>query len=336
MKNLSLALILCVMVAIESTTIKYVKKYEKYDIPSEQLVLLVEMGKFIASFIIFFFIKIVNEKKKNDYQPILNFEEVSSDHFSNLSDISEENELETYECKIEEESNDKSSLFWYLLPAILYTISNNVTFAALSLMSPAMFNLLMNLKIPMTAFMAWMFIGYKINRNLFISFVTLFIGSGIATIKISLTDQPSFEGSLLGLLLMLVYASCSAGGAVYTEYVTRMRFSAENMFLQNMKFCVCSALANIVIIIIRQEIPYIKIEYLHFASVFVLIGNGLITAAVLKYGGSILKTYSVSVAMFLSALFTWLLFDYVLSWNYYVGAIICTIAVQLYAWEIQK
>lgn len=320
MKNLLLASILCVMVAIESTTIKYVKKVQKNDIPSEQLVLLVEIGKFLISWIIYVICYqshlLSIHSILDEYRPLL-------DTFPNEESI----------LDVENERNTNSSLIWYMFPAVLYAVSNNVTFAALSLMSPAMFNLLMNLKIPMTAFMAWMFIGYKINNNLLISFVTLFLGSAVATIKFSSLGGPSIEGSLLGLLLMIVYASCSAGGAVYTEYVTKLRFQSENILIQNMKFCICSALANITMIILRGKIPFTTLEFIHLASVSGLIANGLVTAAVLKYGGSILKTYSVSVAMFLSALLTWIVFGIKLSWNFYVGAFICACAVQLYAWE---
>lgn len=318
MKNFLLALLLCVMVAIESTTIKYVKKIQLYDIPSEQLVLLVEICKFLLSLLIYV------------------FEKASAMNMSNTRHYTHHtryNSIEESEINVENERNINSSLVWYMLPAVLYAVSNNVTFAALALMPPAMFNLLMNLKIPMTAFMAWMFIRYEINKNLLISFAALFLGSIIASVKFSSTNGPSIEGSLLGLILMLVYSACSAGGAVYTEYVTKMRFQNENMFLQNMKFCICSALSNIIIIMIRGVVPYTQVEWIHLASVLVLVLNGLMTAAVLKFGGSILKTYSVSVAMFFSALLTWLIFGYKLSWNFYVGALICACAVQLYAHE---
>ena len=320
MRDFLLAACLCLMVAVESTTIKFVKTKQGKDIPSEQLVFLVELFKLSVSYAIYVFQQKRWRARLSAERTRLLEERV----FDNVSESGSHLE--------EEDGLGNSNIAWFFLPACLYAVSNNVTFAALELMSPAMFNLLMNMKIPITALMAWAFIGYKINTRLGISFIALFAGSAVATLKIE-NGSLDLEGSLYGLLLMLVYATCSAGGAVYTEYVTKMRFPMESMYLQNIKFCICSAAANVILMMIRGEIPYVRMEALHLASVLALGFNGLMTAAVLKYAGSILKTYSVSVAMFLSAFFTWLLFDKVLSWNFYFGAGICAVSVNLYAWE---
>jgi drug/metabolite transporter (DMT)-like permease len=310
MKHALLAASLSLMVAVESSSIKWVKKVQKNDIPSEQLVFLIEIVKlFVSLFIIFF------QKERAEQQVVVNGEE----------------EDEPLVVK-DNEGRRRSNLAWYLLPAALYAISNNVTFAALTLMSPALFNLLMNLKIPMTALLAWIFLSYKITPRLVFSFILLSIGSAFATLKI-VNGTVDLDGSVYGLLLMIVYSSCSAGAAVYMEYVTKMRFSGESIHVQNIRFCICSAVANVLLMMLRGQVPYVQLEWIHWLSVLALAMNGLVTAAVIKYGGSILKTYAVSVAMFLSALFTWWIFGKVLTWNFYVGAVISAISVNLYALE---
>ena len=42
------------------------------------------------------------------------------------------------------------NIYFFTIPAIIYTISNNITFLALDTLNPSMFNLLTNLKIPVT------------------------------------------------------------------------------------------------------------------------------------------------------------------------------------------
>lgn len=308
MKELLFSTLLCVMVAVESVTIKYVQRNQTEDIPSEQLVMLVEVFKFIASLAMFYAVK-------------------TNDQRIPLLATPDDDPLER---------KGNSSVIWFILPSCLYAVSNNVTFAALSLMSPALFNLLMNLKIPLTGLLACGLLGYKLTRNLAISFLFLFIGSIFATLKWDKEGNISIEGSIYGLILMFVYALCSAGAAVYTEYVTKKRYPHESIHRQNIKFCACSVLANVVLILLRGQIPFTTLHPLHLASVAALGMNGLVTSAVLKYAGSIVKTYAVSSAAFLSALFTWMLFHQKLHWNFYVGGIICVASVNLYIHEKNK
>jgi len=307
-----LSFLLCVMVAVESTTIKYVQKVQGASIPSEQLVFLVEIFKLCISVGLYLYLE-----RKNERIP-----------------ISETSELLSGEDPMERKNS--ASIIWFILPACLYAISNNVTFAALMLMSPALFNLLMNLKIPLTGLMACSLLSYKLTKGLAVSFLFLFVGSIFATLRWDRDGNISVEGSIYGLLLMFVYATCSAGAAVYTEYVTKTRYPNESVHLQNIKFCICSAVANVFIMLLRGSIPYTTLRPIHLASVAALGANGLITAAVLKFAGSIVKTYAVSCAAFLSAIFTLVLFHQSLHWNFYVGGIICALSVNLYLYEKGK
>lgn len=306
--TLILASSLSLMIALESTAIKYVRGVEKKIVPSEQIIFLVEIAKLIISAIIY-------KVSQRNYTP-----------------ISAEDETENGNDQVDEEEDEvtNSSIIWFLLPACLWAVSNNVVFLVLQVMSPAMFNLLMNLKTPLTALFAWSFINYEVTSTLLISFFLLFLGSGVASFNFT-----SFvlDVNTMGVLGMLVYCSCSAGAAVYSEYVTKIKFQKEDLFLQNVKFCFCSAIVNVGMVTLRWEVPFYKLEWVHLLSIGALAMNGLLTSAVIKYCGSITKTYSVSVAMFISALLTWLVFNVNLAWNFYVGAIICVVAVNLYANE---
>jgi drug/metabolite transporter (DMT)-like permease len=308
------------MVAVESTTIKYVQTTQKENIPSEQLVFLVEVFKLLASVIMYYYG--ANRTNSTFRKPLL---------ASLPDDENDDNEGTITEADPLERPGTSSTI-WFILPSFLYAVSNNVTFAALMLMSPALFNLLMNLKIPLTGFMACSLLNYKLTLNLGISFVFLFVGSIFATLKWA-DGRVDVEGSIYGLILMFVYALCSAGAAVYTEYVTRSRYPHESIHLQNIKFCGCSVMANVVIIMIRGVVPFTTFHPIHLASVVALGANGLVTSAVLKYAGSIVKTYAVSCAAFVSALFTWFLFKQTLQWNFYVGAVVCALAIRLYIHE---
>ena len=312
------------MVAVESTVIRYVQKRQEEDIPSEQLVFLVEVFKLCTSVGIYLVYDVM-PKRKTD-RPF------AADANANYGTTSS-NEGDEQEEEDPLERRENSSILWFILPACLYAVSNNVTFAALMLMSPALFNLLMNLKIPMTGLMARALLHYKLTRNLGVSFACLFVGSIFATLKWGKDGSISIDGSVYGLLLMFVYALCSACAAVYVEYVTKVRYPSESINLQNIKFCVCSVVANVVLMLLRGVIPFTTLHPIHLASVAALGVNGLVTSLVLKHGGAIIKTYSVSCAAFLSAIFTWYLFHQQLHWNFYVGGVICALSVNMYVLE---
>lgn len=318
-----LSLALCLMVALESTAIKYVQREQKEDIPSEQLVFLVEVFKLVVSIVVYCWFR-AKEKKG---EPLLARSIVRDED----EDEDDGDDGATYHDPLERKG--VSSVIWFILPSCLYAISNNVTFAALMLMSPALFNLLMNLKIPLTGFMACALLGYKLTKNLAVSFIFLFIGSILATLRFSKDGSITIEGTIYGLILMFVYASCSAGAAVYTEYVTKTRYPSDSIHLQNAKFCFCSMVANVVLILLRGRVPFTQLQPIHLLSVTALGTNGLVTSAVLKYAGSIVKTYAVSCAAFLSAVFTWYVFHQNLNWNFYVGGVICAASVNLYLYE---
>jgi len=332
-----LAGMLCIMVALESTIIKWVGKNQKAKIPSEQLVVLVEIVKFLVSLILY-------AKSRN--KRIFTFAQAAIPQADNVNENENENHNGERELLIPPRNENigngngngngnvphssSSSIFRFLFPAALYAVSNNVTFYALHEMTPAMFNLLMNMKIPLTGLFAWSFLGYRITFPLFMSFALLFAGSAIASIKYQ-EGSLALDGTMQGFLFMIVYTCCSAGGGVYIEYVTKMLYPFENIYVQNLKFCTCSIIVNALAIILRGKFPFEHLEPIHMLSVLALAANGLLTAAVLKYGGSILKTYAVSVAMFFSAAFTFFVFHVTLGWNFYVGALLSALSVNIYA-----
>ena len=71
MRTPLLSLMLCVMVAVESTTIKFVQKKQGKDIPSEQLVFLVEIFKLIVSIATYYAYTIPSEREKERYGPAI-------------------------------------------------------------------------------------------------------------------------------------------------------------------------------------------------------------------------------------------------------------------------
>jgi hypothetical protein len=303
------AVCLSVFLSVETIVIKYINLHTNTKIPSEQLVILIELCKLVVSIVSYL---LHNTPSSAETIPLLRTKYQSS------------------------------GFVFYLFPAILYTISNNITYFALAEMSSAMYNLLMNIKIPLTATMTWAFLNYKINRRLLSSFLILFIGASFGSTKFLINSNGNFSIHLnttfKGLGFMLIYTFCSSGASILMEYITKIKHSLENIYIQNIKFSTCSIMCNLIVLLYHfienKIVPFQTLLPIHLVVILVI--YGLVTSAVIKFGGSLLKTYSVSSAMFLSAILSIFVFHTVFIWNFYLGAIFCYIAIHLYAQEIKK
>ena len=112
----------------------------------------------------------------------------------------------------------------------------------------------------------------------------------------------------------------------------------EDIYIQNIKFSASSIICNFVLVLIRNQIPFTNLKWIHIVVILISMMYGLITSFVIKFGGSILKTYSVSSAMFFSTIISIIVFKdgKNLLWNFYVGSIFCYIAIHIYAQEIRR
>lgn len=317
------AIFLSIFLSIETVLIKLVIKNKYHD--SEQIIVLAECLKLVYSILIYYIYKLQRTEE-------LEHVEVE-EQLIDASDASAHNVL--VDVKIER----NTKLYYFIYPAIIYTISNNLTYIALGEMTPALYNLLMNLKIPITAFLAYFCVNYKINKMLLCSFLLLFLSTTLSSLKFD-NGQLRLDTSIIGLIIMMLYTTCSSAGSIIMEFITKIKYKDEDINIQNIKYAICSIICNTCIIIYKssknQKIPFILLEKEHFILIVVSGMYGLITSYVIKHGGSILKTYATTMSIFLSALLTYIIWRTIFTWNFYVGGILCLIAIHIFLTEKKK
>ncbi|CAJ0757320.1 4804_t:CDS:2 [Entrophospora sp. SA101] len=196
-------------------------------------------------------------------------------------------------------------------------------------MNPPTFTVLGNLKILTTGLFSHIFLNRKLIRVQWASLCLLFLGTTVA--QIHFTNDGAFEFSVspLGFLLIIIFASISAGASVYTEFVMKDKFGQESMHLQNIKLYLFGILFNGGVY--------------HFNSFYsdglyeldeddrAACSMGLITSAIIKFSGSITKVYANSMAMFFSSFVSYFFIDgYRPTIWFFLGAMTCCIAVQMY------
>lgn len=331
---IGLSALLCVVVASESTLIKWVKLREEIKPATEHLVILAEIVKGCVCLVAWYMMVLIRGHPEEDVRtgeqaPLLPPPRPRRN--SSYSDISTSSSVHD---DVQVIVIQRLNSFWlFSIPALIYTVSNNITFYALSLLSSSMFSLLVNLKIPMTGLFAHVFLKKPITAMGWTALFIMFGGSVVACLKLT---ESAVVVTLTGFLLMCIYATCSASAAVYMEHITRHAYRDEHVLLQNVKFSFWGIVFNTLLSIARGTVLDWHLQPIHLLSIFSLVANGLVTSLVIKYAGSIAKTYASAFAALVTAFFAWVIWRQVLAWNFYLGASLCSLAILIYGWEKQR
>lgn len=223
----------------------------------------------------------------------------------------------------------------YLAPATLYAISNNLVYYALVRMTPPLFTLLVNLKIPLTGVMAWMILSKNMGPKQWLSLVLMSAGTILALLRFD--GSAHWATTTMGTLSVMLYAMCSATAAVMMECITRHVHYNQHVMTQNLQFAVFSTMISLGLITSALKFSdFGLIQGIHFLSMFSMVANGFMAAIVIKYAGSIVKTHAVAMSSIVTALLSYIFWpNQVLPWNYFVGSFLCLAALRIYILEKQ-
>ena len=125
-----------------------------------------------------------------------------------------------------------SNIYYFIPVSLIYVVSNNIVYLALKELTPSMFNLLTNLKIPVTVLLASFFLRKTNTFNYFTAYsiALILFGNSIASLTKGNRDG---ENSFLGIGMMVIYSTCSGTASVYSEYLLKDLLFQENIFVQN-------------------------------------------------------------------------------------------------------
>lgn len=232
------------------------------------------------------------------------------------------------------ETFNLENLHWFFVPAFVYTICNNLIYFALKSITPSTFNLLSNFKIPMTIFLAFIMLRgqYKFNRYQLLAIILVFSGNMLAVYNPNGFSIVNYTG----VFTMLLYSLCSGIASVYCEFVMKIKFKDENVFLQNIKFSLCSIFCNLVISTLYGNILHWYIEPIHILGIVFMAIYGILTGLVLKYLGSVVKTYSTSLSVFVSMLLSYFLWGYQISLYFVIGSIVSIAGISVFVYDKKR
>ncbi|KAH9854216.1 nucleotide-sugar transporter-domain-containing protein [Lenzites betulinus] len=234
---------------------------------------------------------------------------------------------------------------WKLsIPAILYVIQNNLQFVAVSNLEAATFQVSYQMKILTTAAFSVLLLRKRLSPTKWLALLFLAIGVGIVQIQNGSSghsstgsehDMNAFKGFMA--VVMACFTSGLAG--VYFEMV--LKGSQADLWVRNVQLSLFSLLPALVPIIFSHANPsHPSPGWLHqlfanfgvwaWATVWVQVLGGLLTALVIKYADNILKGFATSLSIVISFLASVALFNFRITVAFVLGSTVVLVATWLY------
>eukprot|EP01083_Nonionella_stella_P264355 896923_1 len=226
---------------------------------------------------------------------------------------------------------------WFLfsIPALIYSVTNNLGFYILQYMDPGSLGVLQQTKIITTALLWWCAFTKSIDKQQWVSLVLLCLGSMLVAWPDDTKDkeQEMYVQWPMGPLLVAVRVSLSAVAGIYTEFVYKKFGSERSLHVDNLSMYFWGSLANMAQYYYADD-EGVGLLYGFNIWTYLLCANylvlGISVAYVMKYFTNIIKLLMSGLAMVVSGVLAFLMFELTWTLTYCLGLIVVITAVFLY------
>lgn len=202
------------------------------------------------------------------------------------------------------------------IPALLYTLQNNLLYIALTNMSGALYQVTYQMKIMTTAGLSVVLLRRRLSVDKWISLVGLTMGVALIQVPSGKSSASSLGGNVvIGTLAVLLACFTSGFAGVYFEKI--LKGSKTSVWIRNIQL---ASLGTVISLLgaywtdwhaIRKNGLFQGYNWATYASILFQSAGGLIVAAVLKYADNILKCFGNAIAIVCSCMLSYyLLGDY--------------------------
>lgn len=231
------------------------------------------------------------------------------------------------------------------IPALIYTVQNNLQYIAISNLDAATFQVTYQLKILTTALFSVFMLSKNLVKLQWVSLVMLF--AGVSIVQLQPTNLSSnkthpldsekaqvTQNPFLGLVAVIMSCLCSGFAGVYFEKI--VKGSQTSVWLRNIQLGIYGTIIGIAGMYIKdgEKISDKGILFGYSTVVWIVIFmqafGGLLVAVVVKYADNILKGFATSFAIILSCVVSVYLFSFQLSSQFLFGAGLVILAIFLY------
>ncbi|XP_059307540.1 CMP-sialic acid transporter 2-like isoform X2 [Lycium ferocissimum] len=202
----------------------------------------------------------------------------------------------------------------YPIPAALYLVKNLLQYYIFAYVDAPGYQILKNLNIISTGILYQIILKRKLTEIQWAAFILLC--AGCTTAQLNPSSDHVLQAPLQGWVMAIVMALLSGFAGVYTEAIIKKRPS-RNINVQNFWLYVFGMIFNAFAIMTQD-----------FDAVM---NDGIAVSMVMKYADNIVKVYSTSVAMLLTAVVSVFLFGFHLSLAFFLGSTVVSVAIYLHS-----
>lgn len=257
---------------------------------------------------------------------------------------------------LREGAKNKVVLAFYMVPASLYCLYNNLAFANLASFDPTTYFMFMQTRLLLTGLIYQFLFKRPLSGKQWLSLLVLTAGcllqkldlfqktSSVSLVHGQVDDWWSLMALSTGFLLVMVQVCCSVFAGVYNEYIIKNLAGQEvDIMLQNVFMYLDSIVCNVAVLGLlpsaawsSQTLSLVSLqESLKQPYVVSIIVNnalvGIVTSLFLKNLNSIVKAFASAIELIFTAVLSFLLLAIPLKWNTMLAVAVVSYAVVMYA-----
>eukprot|EP00440_Ansanella_granifera_P001343 gb/GFBE01001446.1/.p1 GENE.gb/GFBE01001446.1/~~gb/GFBE01001446.1/.p1 ORF type:complete len:327 (+),score=59.05 gb/GFBE01001446.1/:1-981(+) len=238
-------------------------------------------------------------------------------------------------------SGEAALLLRYAVPALLYALYNNLLYVNLASFDPGTYNVLIQLKIPLTGVLyQWLF-SKRLNRNQWYAILLIMLGC-MCKESDKLTSLGGLAANVSAWLLLLIQMSCSVFAGVYNEALLKGTGAEQRGVttnLQNAFMYLQSVLVNVCFLFwegrlgeaISASNVAAVLSFRVLTIIAIMSSVGLVTGFFLKHLDSVLKAVACALEVVFTMILGFLLFGAPLGLAGFVAAVLVGCGVALYS-----
>lgn len=224
-----------------------------------------------------------------------------------------------------------------LIPALLYTMQNNLLFLALSNLDAATFQVTYQFKILTTALFSVTMLHRHLSVRQWLALLLLMIGVILVQWP---TDAPVSKGGkeskFLGLTAVVISSFSSGFSGVYFEKL--IKHNTQSLWTRNTQLAIISSIFALSAVCINDYTAVAEKGFFHgytkatWSVVLLQAFGGLCVSLVMKYADNILKGFATTISIILSSVCSFYIFDDFLPNSlFYSGATFVVSSTLLYS-----
>jgi drug/metabolite transporter (DMT)-like permease len=224
----------------------------------------------------------------------------------------------------------------FIIPSILFAISNNLIYQCLQFLPPQVYQILLNLRIIVTILTFKFIFSKNISMIQTFSIIILMCSVGLSRIQLQvgwfdLTSQKF----IFGLVLMAMMIISTSFSNVYFEYLSKKNFSTS-IFIQNLYLFSGGIIVNFFLSFMVHPSLITIFENFNFFTILSIVVSsilGIVSLCVFKFVNNIFHVFVSTLSVIGVAMVDFILFGVRITPHFFISIILIFSSLYIYSLE---